>query len=218
MTTKRMRYEELLSRLLMKVVEFILMPILVVLVLIAVDGDRKIRALEEELRSTETVIYGERIPVRECVRMYIDSLPIPDMSLVSENVETEETTEIPSEEDVMLLAKLMHAEEGTLRYSLSYEDAKMAHMLCGSVVLHRLNMHYRGANTIEEVIYMSGQYASVENLDQEVPEETIQWARELLENGPMGPEDMIYQAEFEQGEDIYENIGNQYFCTINEIE
>lgn len=117
-----------------------------------------------------------------------------------------------SESDVMLLARLMHAEEGILLKKLSPEDAKRAHMLAGSVALHRLEQKYLGAETLTEVIYSHGQYASVEKLNQKVPEETIQWAQELIDNGPIGPSNMIFQAEFEQGTDTYDHIGNQFFC------
>lgn len=128
-------------------------------------------------------------------------------------VEAEAQTSKIDEADVMLLASLMHEEEGVLRWTLSYEDAKMAHLYAGSVVLNRLNMHYRGAESLEDVIYCPGQYASVDKLlKEEIPEETIEWARQLLQDGPIGPENMIYQAEFEQGSETVEKIGNQYFC------
>ena len=108
----------------------------------------------------------------------------------------------------------MYAEEGIFIYKLSEEEAKYVCQLAGSVVIHRKNMKYGGANTIEEVIYAHGQYACVNNgsINQEVPDVVYEWAEELLLNGPIGPENMIYQAQFQQGSETYDIIGNQYFC------
>lgn len=186
---------------------------LVILISIAIVNNRKIAILEKELESTQNYLYEERETLKQEAKSYIDSVISEEFTCIEEifasNVQ---------ESEVILLAKLMHAEEGVLRQKLSPKEAKKAHMLCGSVVLHRKNMHYMGANTIADVIYTPGQYGSIKNLEQEVPEETIEWARELLQNGPLGPEDMIFQAEFPQGEDIFEYIGNQYFCTMNMID
>lgn len=120
------------------------------------------------------------------------------------------------ESDVELLAKLMYAEEGIFIYKLSEKEAKYVCQLAGSVVLHRKNMNYGGADTIEEVIYAEGQYQCVANgsINQEVPDIVYEWAEELLQNGPIGPENMVYQAEFEQGSEVYDHVGNQYFCVM----
>lgn len=120
-----------------------------------------------------------------------------------------------SKSDVELLAKLMYAEEGIYIYKLSQAEAKYVCQLAGSVVLHRKNMEYGGADTIKEVIYANGQYECVNNgsINQKVPDIVYEWAEELLTNGPLGPSNMVYQAQFEQGE-VYEQIGNQYFCLL----
>lgn len=119
-----------------------------------------------------------------------------------------------------LLASLMYHEEGVLLSIIDYEDAKRAHLLAGSVVLHRTNMNFMGAETIEETIFAKGQYhtETLKKLANPVPEEVLDWAGELLENGPIGPADMIFQAQFPQGEGTVDKIHNQYFCTIGEYE
>lgn len=118
-----------------------------------------------------------------------------------------------------LLASLMYHEEGVLLSRIDYEDAKRAHLLAGSVVLHRTNMNYMGAETIEDTIFAPGQYIhTLPKLANPVPEEVLEWAGELLENGPIGPSDMIFQAQFIQGDGIYAHIDNQYFCTDGEYE
>lgn len=155
-----------------------------------------------------TEIYAERIPVKEMMDYYIASLPIP-----------EETLEISSqqsytEEDVELLARLMYAEVGVYIYKFPEDEAEYIHKLTGSVVIHRKNMNYRNAETIQDVIHDDGQYACVDNgsINQEVPEIVYEWAEELLRDGPIGPENMIFQAQFEQGSARYDHVGNQYFC------
>lgn len=227
---KRLNYTELFERLFTGVI-ITGFSTLTILFLMVVKGDQQLRLLEEAIMREEVYVQEERISVEESVKRYIDSLPIPEPLVIEETEEVEirmitteesvtvvETREAESignticEDDVLLLAKLMHAEEGVLRAKLPYEEAKQAHMLCGSVILNRLNMKHLGDTTIEEVIYAPGQYACTENLNQAVPEETIEWARELIENGPIGPNNMIYQAEFEQGSSTYAHIGNQYFC------
>ena len=118
-----------------------------------------------------------------------------------------------------LLASLMYHEEGVLLSRIDYEDAKRAHLLAGSVVLHRTNMNFMGAETIEDTIFAPGQYIhTLPKLANPVPEEVLEWAGELLENGPIGPKDLIYQAQFIQGDGIYAHIDNQYFCTDGEYE
>lgn len=217
MMTKKNTQEQVLYWFLVRLTETLMM-FSVILIVIIIIGDCKIKIMERP-----TVIQWDTLPndsVEEEFKRYIQSLPMPDMSDVQRVQEQPvviqgdilEPLVQADEEEVLLLAQLMHAEEGVLRKKLSSEEAKKAHLLCGSVIIHRRNMNYRGAKTIKDVIYTPGQYACIENLNQKVPEETIEWARELLENGPIGPEDMIYQAEFEQGSETVDYIGNQYFC------
>lgn len=209
-----MNYQELFGRLLIQMV-VTSASVLVILVLMAISADQELKALEATLAQRGTSIQGERISVKESFQRYIDSLPMPEPLVIEEAEEVEvveESRRLTSEEEVILLAKLMHAEEGVLREQVSCEDAKRAHMLCGSVVLNRRNRHHLGDTTIEEVVYAPGQYDCIKNLNQPVPEETVEWARELIEKGPIGPSNMIYQAEFEQGSETYDHIGNQYFC------
>lgn len=199
-----------------------------------------------------TIFEEERIPLPEQIRHDIGNLKVPEKlkqkmraemlaaekaraeaeKAKAEEIKAEDITslnyDIPiaegSEEEVLLLAQLMHAEEGMLCLSESPEDLKLAHLLAGSVVIHRRNMNYRGATTIQQVIFTPSQYESVPKLNQEVPDRTIEWARELLQNGPIGPDDLIYQSQRTQGNSLvegdttYAHIGNQYFCTENPIK
>ena len=83
----------------------------------------------------------------------------------------------------------------------------------GSVVLNRVEDD-RFPNTIEEVIFQPGQYSCTwdGNFYREPSQETIDVATELLEEGSKIDKSVVWQAEFPQGERIYDQIGNMYFC------
>ena len=83
----------------------------------------------------------------------------------------------------------------------------------GSVVLNRV-ADDRFPDTIEEVVFQPGQYACTwdGNYYKEPNEETIEAAKYLLENGTQIDESVVWQAEFVQGNGVYDIIGNMYFC------
>lgn len=119
-----------------------------------------------------------------------------------------------SDEDIDFLARAIYAETGTLYYdkSLSPEMRELAQYLTGSAIINATNNHVKGAETLYETVY-GGRYAK-ETLEkipiQPAPEEFLQIARDLLENGTRCPSSLIYQSEFEQGH-VYMKIGNTYY-------
>ena len=123
-----------------------------------------------------------------------------------------------TQEDVILLAKIMYAEEGVLLtkyYDTEPEKVEETFKLAGSVVLNRREYHYMGAMTIKDVLYSKGQYASQTinhvNGNHDIPDIVYKWAEDLLMFGTIGPENLIYQAQFVQG-NVYKHNWNQYFC------
>lgn len=86
----------------------------------------------------------------------------------------------------------------------------------GSVFLNRINSDYF-PDTFYEVAFQEGQYSCTwdGNYDREPTERNIQNAKWLLENGSIYPVNVIFQAEFTQGDGIYEQIENMYFCYID---
>ena len=130
----------------------------------------------------------------------------------------EETTY--SEDDIALLAHIINAEQG-----IEYDDEEKNNKLqiyTGQVVLNRMNQAYRGASTIEEILYSPGQYACISDCswDNPVSERAYKNAELLISgepyweiyNIPKMPDDVIYQAEFPQGSSIWMNLGDTYFC------
>lgn len=85
----------------------------------------------------------------------------------------------------------------------------------GSVMLNRVK-HKLYANTLEGVIYQSGQYAITWTglINRPAPEEAYEIARDLLYNGSILPDGVVFQAQFEQGDYTYDQIGNTYYCGL----
>lgn len=117
---------------------------------------------------------------------------------------------VPREEqyyiDLELLAHLIYAEVG--------EDGEEAMYYAGSVVLNRMKNH-EYPDDLYSVIYQKGQYEVTWNggLYKEEPSDiAYEVAADLLEEGSILPEGVVYQAEFEQGSDTFRIIGDTYFC------
>lgn len=140
------------------------------------------------------------------------SPPLMSESSVEENVPA-----IPyTEEDLDLLARLLTAEMG-----MSWVDDKIQ-LYVGSVVLNRMN-HDLYPDTLYDVIYDKGQYSPTwtGTINNTPDERTIANARLLLEEGSILPENVIFQANFPQGDGTYfeyydEILGTTtYFCYIS---
>lgn len=125
-----------------------------------------------------------------------------------------------TEEDVHMLGDLMYAEMGSLYETEDPKDIKQAHILAGSVVLHRLESRLFG-ETMKEVICAPGQYEwttleAIGNID--TPKEVYEWAEYILKHGPEGPDNLIFESHFKQGTDTYWGIdGKVYFCVMDGI-
>ncbi len=114
-----------------------------------------------------------------------------------------------SEEDLELLSHLVCAEMGG---SWVPDDIQL---YVGSVVLNRV-AHPIYPDTIPGVIYDPGQYypEGSAGLDNTPDERTIANMRYLLENGSVLPENVVFQANFEQGNGIYYEYYDPYMDTI----
>lgn len=126
-----------------------------------------------------------------------------------DNVITDVCTKTVNEEELSLLAHLLMGECGA-----SYTDDEMLY-LTGAVVLNRVQSEYF-PNSIKEVIYQKGQYQCIvlknSGFYKEPTERCWRIASELLINGYDTPPNVLFQAEFVQGNGIYAKIQNMYFC------
>ena len=125
------------------------------------------------------------------------------------SVETE--TEKPyTEEDLYVLSHIISAEAGNCS-----EDMMLS---VGSVVLNRV-ADDRFPGTIEEVVFQQGQYSPTWNgaYYAEPTEAACEVAKTLLEEGPTIDPSVVWQAEFPQGQGVYDTIDSpwgttMYFC------
>lgn len=121
-----------------------------------------------------------------------------------------------SEEDLDLLSRLITAEMGASWVSDEIQ------LYVGSVVLNRLHSDLYPGETIYEVIYQDGQYSPTWTgaINNTPDERTIENAKKLLTDGSILPENVVFQANFKQGDGVYceyydEVLGTTtYFCYI----
>ena len=111
-------------------------------------------------------------------------------------------------EDVLNLARIIHAENG------GHEDDE-ALLLTGIVVLKRVKSKYY-PDTIMGVISQSGQYSTYADgkFWNEPSKRSMRIAKRLLSTNIVHdyPDNLVFQAEFEQGRAIYKKLGYEYFC------
>lgn len=114
---------------------------------------------------------------------------------------------IITEEDIDLLAHLLYAEAG----SSWIADETLYYV--GSVVLNRVNSKYF-PDTLYDVIYQKGQYACTwdGNIEKDPTPRCYEIAEDLLKNGSVLPENVVYQASFKQGSGVYSYQDTLYFC------
>ena len=125
------------------------------------------------------------------------------------SVETE--AEKPyTDEDLYILSHIISAEAGNCS-----EDMMLS---VGSVVLNRVQDD-RFPDTIEEVVFQQGQYSPTWNgaYYAEPTEAACEVAKTLLEEGPTIDPSVVWQAEFPQGQGVYDTIDSpwgttMYFC------
>ena len=114
--------------------------------------------------------------------------------------------EMAPQEDVDLLARCITAEMG-------YNQEPYVYYLAGYVVWNRMKSD-DFPDYLVDVIYQDGQYQCTWNghIEREPDDVALDVANDLLLNGTNIPEDVVFQAEFKQGNGTYEYINNTYFC------
>lgn len=127
--------------------------------------------------------------------------------------DTPQPTQIPSAKGVTTkkiyrLAQLMYAENG----SAESDDCVL---LTGIVVIKRMKSE-KYPNTLEGVISQDGQYSTYKTgkIECEPDERCLEIAEEILrfDLQKYYPDNLVFQAEFPQGSETYEQFGHEYFC------
>lgn len=115
---------------------------------------------------------------------------------------------VAQNEDVLNLARIIQAENG------GHEDDE-ALLLTGVVVLKRVKSKYY-PDTIMGVISQNGQYSTYADgkFWNEPSKRSMRIAKRLLSTNVVNeyPDNLVFQAEFEQGRAVYKKLGYEYFC------
>ena len=129
--------------------------------------------------------------------------------------EKEAKESLIKQEDVILLAKIIHAEAAADNYTDK--------CYVGAVVMNRLDCGKWG-NTIKSVISARGQYSSYLNkkFNQNPPTDCIEIAKQLLLGERFGmPKNVIFQSGGPQGKGVWKKVinsagnSNHYYCYGN---
>lgn len=149
---------------------------------------------------------------------YIIDINEPDPVETPDPVVVEEPVEFPdvpddhgyqyTDEDYQYLLMVIVGE--------AQNCSKKHQMYVGSVVLNRLHSekYFKYAHCIKDVALAEGQYTCFKdgNAYRAPTDLNIEVAKELIAGGSILPSNVIFQAQFKQGDGVYEQIGNTYFC------
>ena len=178
-----------------------------------------------------SVVYAEPRIVEFAETAEVETMEVVEPAEFAESAEfVEAEISVPEEkepyfpytqEDIYLVGNTVFHEVGVLRYRCTEEDAMKAMKMTASCVVNRAKMNYKYLGRTIESQVNATQYASHEKISNtrqdEVDEIFYQIAEEILQNGPVVSERLVYQSEFKQGEEV-EHIDNQWFGLLPESE
>lgn len=114
---------------------------------------------------------------------------------------------IYTEAELDLLSRVVYAEAGSDWLTDEHQ------MAVASVILNRVRDD-RFPNSIRDVIYQTGQYGCVNNgmINNAPNQRAIDNVKYVLDNGVTIPDNVVWQAQFKQGNGVWKNIQGHYFC------
>lgn len=168
----------------------------------------------------ELVASSEKAQEQQVEEVIVETQPEPEVqaesivttsptesSSTTESIEEENSYYGWTEEDYKYLLMIIVGE--------SQNCSRQEQMYVGSVVLNRVHSSwFPKQNTIKQVATAKGQYACMwDGNAYKTPTETNkEVAMELLKNGSVLPENVVFQALFKQGNGVYCKINKTYFC------
>lgn len=193
--------------------------------MIAEREGRKEVGVEHYVISSEPQIaeVAEEITEEETMEVVEPTEVVETAEFVESEISDPEESYIPyTQKDIYLVGNTVFWEVGTLRYKCTEEEAMKAINMTASCIVNRAKMNYRHfGRTIESQIFADSQYASREKISDTkqdyVDEIFYQVAEEILQNGPVISERLVFQSEGEQGEEV-DHINNQHFGLLPESE
>lgn len=170
--------------------------------------------------AAELVASSEKTQEQQVEEVVVETQPEPEVQTESvvttsptessstiESIEEENSYYGWTEEDYQYLLMIIVGE--------SQNCSRQEQMYVGSVVLNRVHSSwFPKQNTIKQVATAKGQYACMwDGNAYKTPTETNkEVAMELLKNGSVLPENVVFQALFKQGNGVYCKINKTYFC------
>lgn len=125
-----------------------------------------------------------------------------------QNKKKKQKKRVVSNKDVLNIARIIQAENG------GHEDDE-ALLLTGVVVLKRVKSD-EYPDTIMGVISQKGQYSTYADgkFWNEPSKRSMRIAKRLLSTNIVHdyPDNLVFQAEFRQGREVYKKLGYEYFC------
>lgn len=116
-----------------------------------------------------------------------------------------------TDDELYMLSHLLNGECGS-------DTCPDEMQLCtGSVLLNRIKSG-KFPDTMEECIFQKNQYSCTRKGGgywEEPTQRTINNAKWLLENGSQLPDNVVFQSQYRQGDGVYKQVGNQYYCFKN---
>jgi len=113
-----------------------------------------------------------------------------------------------SDDDLDLLSRLINAEAG------SEWIPDLVQLYVGSVVINRMKSDLY-PDSLYDVIYQDGQYSPVMDgsINNTPDKRTVENARRLLDEGSILPANVVFQANFVQGDGIFYEYYDEYLGT-----
>lgn len=152
----------------------------------------------------------EKSENRVCTQFYKDGLE--RIQVTEKETEDEKEQKISyTDKELDMLSRIIYAEAGSDCISDEHQQ------LVGIVVINRIN-DPRFPDTMEEVIMAKGQYDCIRNGSyyKQPSERAIENAKKVLCGEVVAPSNLIYQAEFPQGYEVYKTFdtpwSTTYFC------
>lgn len=161
------------------------------------------------LGSGPTIAIDENAAGKGVQTMMMKELPPVQYRSVYHLQELEEI--LVDEHDLEILAHVVAGE------AMSCDDKEQQYV--ASVVLNRVG-HHLFPDTVQEVVEQPGQYGCIKNgvwkgVAAKPDQRCYDNARYILQNGPILPSNVVFQAQFAQGDGLYEETRWHKYCYTN---
>ena len=166
-------------------------------------------AQEEQPKEDELLpIINTEPNVEQMVCRKIESNKASEKKKKQKKQKKKQKNRVVSNKDILSLARIIQAENG------GHKDDE-ALLLTGIVVLKRVKSKYY-PDTIMGVISQKGQYSTYADgkFWNEPSKRSMRIANKILKTNiaERYPDNLVFQAEFEQGRAVYKKLGYEYFC------